>query len=281
MVAPIITLITILEISSKALEEDLEIWAPVAVPKNFPRPLKATKEIISKYELVRTPKSRCIPLNVKKKTKINSSVYRSRILNIFFLRGLKLTTTTPMVIVESNLSNSIMVAILKQDSSRLRITTIYVPSVSLLMNLEMILNKNPNKEPKAIPPKMVNRGWSRDEYTVKDSERIRKLAMEAAMLKFIIPKASSKAVIPMMVLETSPSALYSCFTARVAEGSVGLPNEARRRERGMNKVNSEPPGTSIMKGVTARRPKKRIRKTISDSKSPIEIIPFPNRLILE
>lgn len=125
--------------------------------------------------------------------------------------GLKLTTTIPMVLVGSNLSNSRIEAMLKHDSRMLRITTIYVPSVSLLINLEIMLNKNPNKAPKATPQKIMISGCNKDEYKSKDSKRMSKLAIEAATLVYysqcVIKNASSKAVVPILVFDTSPSAL--------------------------------------------------------------------------
>ena len=46
---------------------------------------------------------------------------------------------------------------------------------------------------------------------------------------------SSKAAAPNIALVTGPFALYSCITARVAEGSVGAANEANNRQKAMIK----------------------------------------------
>ena len=78
-----------------------------------------------------------------------------------------------------------------------------------------------------------------DAMTFKDVCRMNISEKTIATLKLIIPITSSRAATPMMVEDTSPLALYSCTTAKVADGSVGEASEAIKRLAGIYTENHD------------------------------------------
>ena len=91
------------------------------------------------------------------------------ILKISSLWWLRLTTTAPMVMVESSSPTLSILASPKQMNRNAKMATISEPSVCLWKSLMNKLNNSPRITPSKTAPKMVINGVIIDVATLKDS----------------------------------------------------------------------------------------------------------------
>ena len=244
------------------LGEDPAIFAPSAVPTNFPMILMTTKKMIIIKTMGGSLKSRCIPLKTKNKRKISSSEYLSSIWKIFSGLALKLATTMPITIIESISSAWTRVASPQHSVRKLSISTKKTPSLSLAIRVVMKLKIKPMAHPRMTDPAMIRHGTRKAALVLNVSWDMMPRARTTATLKFIMPSTSSKAATLSMVEVTSPRDLYSWLIASATEGSVGHPRQPSKRANGIKAANHVACGKFVTRGSSTRNPAVITRKVI-------------------